>query len=200
MEQTKPPKRVASFYGLNPMKMPPPIGDRYLLEVFDFEEELLPSGLVLPPDDEERAGWVPAIVIRAGDGMKLDEAPHAFVFPSDMDRSATPEQKREMMVKSIGWACPTINEVAMIRQLPKHVPMVLQPGQEIIVEKYSGRKYRMAGRNFRTMAQVDCLQPTGRWFRWDDKDGWIERDLDAEQAAAEAEARSKAGNGKLHLL
>jgi len=78
-------------------------------------------------------------------------------------------------VSSVSPQCPVINEVSMVYRVHQQVPMVLQPGQEIIVEKYSGRKYRMLGRNFRTMAQVDCLQPTGRFFDWDQSLGWVER-------------------------
>jgi len=173
--QTAPKPRIFRFAGLDPMKMPPPIGDRYLMEVFDFEEEQLSCGLFLPPDDEERAGWVPAIIIAVGNGMVLDQPPHHFVLPSDLDRSLPLEKKQEILASSVSPQCPVINEVSMVYRVHQQVPMVLQPGQEIIVEKYSGRKYRMLGRNFRTMAQVDCLQPTGRFFDWDQSLGWVER-------------------------
>jgi co-chaperonin GroES (HSP10) len=159
------------------------------MEILPFDEEQLPSSLYLPEDDEEKAGWVPGIIIACGNGLRLDVAPVPVVLPSDLDRNLPLEQKREMLMRSLSPTIPNLNEEAMVVNVTQCVPMLLVPGQEVIVEKYSGRKFRIQGRNFRTMAQVDCIQPTGRFYRWDEEEGWIQRDLAAEQAAREANGK-----------
>jgi hypothetical protein len=93
---------------------------------------------------------------------------------------------------SLGYGNPRASEDALVCRLESIVPMFFQIGEVITIERWSGRTKKIRGREYRTVNQVDCLESTGIFLKRGEDGEWVERDLEAERAAAEAAQKEQA--------
>jgi co-chaperonin GroES (HSP10) len=157
-------KYCFKYAEIDPLKLPPPIGDRYLLEMIDYDDDALPHGLVLPQvgGHDLVSIPIPALVLAAGNGHRLETSDPAVVMPETaQDPTLTPEQRRAQRAAQISYIHPAIGDNSVVFRPLATVPMFFAPGQVIFVEKYSGREFHLKGRTYRYMNQVDCLGWTG---------------------------------------
>jgi co-chaperonin GroES (HSP10) len=193
---------IFRYKNADPAKLRP-VGDRYVIEVLNVDEEVLPSGLILPDRTEEQAGWAVGVVFSVGNGHRLETPDIPITLDADVvedvdtakqfiERSKSEKREivQQLIGQSINFMQPAANTKQSVLRWLSTVPMFFVHGEVIAVERYSGRQFTISNRAFRVVNQVDCLCSFGVYLKWDDTLGWVERDLEAEHAAAEEEQKS----------
>jgi co-chaperonin GroES (HSP10) len=163
------------YRNLDPTKLRP-IGDRYVVQVLDFDEEKLPSGLYLGESAEGTQGWAAGVIIAVGNGHRLEVADQAVVMPEGYvpDPSLTDEQQMARRIGALGYGTPAMGDNSTIQRVASAVPMFFSVGMVIFMEKYSGREFPVRGRKYRFVSQVDCLGDTGVRLERDADGEWHE--------------------------
>lgn len=187
---------VFQYRNMDPKRLRP-IGDRYLIEVLDVDEEKV-NGIYLPEQTEEQKGWAVGVVFSIGNGHRLDVHDPIVVVPEGYvpDPALNEQEQMRRRIAALSYNCPSMGDHSTVMRYPALVPMMFQPGEVIFVERYSGRQFTIRGRTFRFVSQVDCLGTSGVYLKLTD-DGWEERDLEAEAKAAAA--ASNGASKRLHL-
>lgn len=200
MEQSLPERYVFRYRNADP-RLLRPIGDRYLIEVLEVDEEKMPSGLYLPEQTEEQKGWAVGVVFSIGNGHRLEVHDPALVLPEGYvkDEKLSEQENNMRHAAGLGYNTPCIGDHSSVMRIPALVPMFFVPGEVIFVERYSGRQFTILGRVFRFVSQVDCLGTSGVYLKLTEEGGWVERDLAAERKEAER-AAAAAANGTRRLI
>jgi co-chaperonin GroES (HSP10) len=187
---------VFRYRNLDPRRLRP-IGDRYLIEVLDVDEEKV-GGIYLPEQSEEQKGWAVGVVFSIGNGHRLEEHDPIVVVPEGYkaDPKLTEQEQMQRRMSALGYTTPSMGDESTVMRYPALVPMFFQPGEVIFVERYSGRQFTMSGRTMRFVSQVDCLGTSGMYLKMNEDGSWEERDLEAEAKAA---AAAPNGTRRLHL-
>lgn len=152
---------IFKYKDLDPLKLAP-IGDRYLVEVLETDEQTAGGILLLERTEQER-GWTIGVVYSIGNGHRLETADTPVMMPE----SKTSDSFR-------GYAVPYVGENSVVVRAFAQVPMFFRPGEVIFIEKYSGREFHIGDRTFRFVSQVDCLGTTGKFLVLQEDGGWEE--------------------------
>lgn len=128
-----------------------PNGDRYVVEVIDFDETILMGQMLVVTQDPkinptdptadprlERRGVIGAVILRAGNGHLLGYSDPRIYVGHDRGRNYNPS-----------------NDIVRV---PADVPMFFQPGDVVFVDhNMRGRDLKILGREVRIVSQIDIL-------------------------------------------
>jgi co-chaperonin GroES (HSP10) len=166
---------VFRYRDLDPAKMKP-LGDRYLVEVLEVEEEQTPTGLFLPSDRMDHGTWAIGVVCAVGNGHRLEVSDHVAVIPEGYQavEGLTQEEQMARRANALSYMTPAMGDHSTVMRPLATVPMFHYVGDVLFLERYSGRQFTVGGRLYRFVSQVDVLGFTGLHLCWSDAGEWCE--------------------------
>lgn len=167
-------RRAIRFSHLNPLLLRPR-GTSYLVEMLDVEDHRDITGLdgskikILVPERaapttkargdiepgleaEFKRGYFPALILRVGNGMILNESMHSTFMPGE----STKEELEAMRVNPPDGFEAISEHGALVRSVARH-PMVYSPGQVVLVDRLARREVELQGKRYAFVEQVDVL-------------------------------------------